>query len=150
MKRWTILSLLLAAVPTIAIGQDARAPVLNEARFEQVALTVTDVDVARTFYRDRLGLRLMFDANNMLFFDVGGTRLMIARDEARQRTARPGGILYFHVEDFAAALVRLQGTRATLVGPVETVQTTAAGSLRLQQFEDADGNMLAIMGFVPR
>ena len=86
----------------------------------------------------------------MLFFDVGGTRLMIARDEARQRPTRPSGILYFHVEDFAAALVRLQGTNATVIGPVETVQTTAAGSLRLQQFEDADGNMLAIMGFVPR
>jgi catechol-2,3-dioxygenase len=150
MRSWMAIPLLLAAVPTIVTAQNAAVPVLNETRFEQVALTVTDVDAARSFYRDRLGLRLMFEANTMLFFDVGGTRLMIARDEARQRPARPAGILYFHVEDFAAALVRLQGTRATLIGPVETVQTTAAGSLRLQQFEDADGNMLAIMGFVPR
>lgn len=150
MKGLLAIPLFLAVLPTTTTAQSSAAPVLNEARFEQVALTVTDVAAARTFYRDRLGLRLMFEANNMLFFDVGGTRLMIARDEARQRPARPGGILYFHVEDFAAALVRLQDTRATLVGPVETVQTTAAGSLRLQQFEDADGNMLAIMGFVPR
>ncbi len=150
MKSLIAIPLLLAGFPTIATAQNPAAPVLNEARFEQVALTVADVDAARAFYRDRLGLRLMFEANNMLFFDVGGTRLMIARDEARQRPTRPSGILYFHVEDFAAALVRLQGTNATLIGPVETVQTTAAGSLRLQQFEDADGNMLAIMGFVPR
>lgn len=150
MKGLLSIPLFLAVLPTTATAQSSAAPVLSEARFEQVALTVTDVDAARTFYRDRLGLRLMFEANNMLFFDVGGTRLMIARDEARQRPARPGGILYFHVEDFAAALVRLQGTRATLVGAVETVQTTGSGSLRLQQFEDADGNMLAIMGFVPR
>jgi len=148
MKSLIAIPLLLAGFPTIATAQNPAAPVLNEARFEQVALA--DVDAARAFYRDRLGLRLMFEANNMLFFDVGGTRLMIARDEARQRPTRPSGILYFHVEDFAAALVRLQGTNATLIGPVETVQTTAAGSLRLQQFEDADGNMLAIMGFVPR
>ena len=150
MKGLLAIPLFLAVLPTTTTAQNSVAPVLNEARFEQVALTVADVDAARTFYRDRLGLRLMFEANNMLFFDVGGTRLMIARDEARQRPTRPSGILYFHVEDFAAALIRLQGTRATLVGPVETVQTTAAGSLRLQQFEDADGNMLAIMGFVPR
>lgn len=150
MKGLLAIPLFLAVLPTSAIAQNSAAPVLREPRFEQVALTVTDVEAARTFYRDRLGLRLMFEANNMLFFDVGGTRLMIARDEARQRPERPGGILYFHVEDFAAALVRLQGTRATLVGDVETVQTTASGSLRLQQFEDADGNMLAIMGFVPR
>ncbi|MDG5487657.1 VOC family protein [Sphingomonas sp. BGYR3] len=150
MKVWMALPFLLASVPDMATAEDMAAPVLSEARFEQVALTVTDLDAARTFYRDRLGLRLMFEANAMLFFDVGGTRLMIASDEARQRPARPSGILYFHVEDFAAALVRLQATRATLVGGVETVQSTAAGSLRLQQFEDADGNMLAIMGFVPR
>lgn len=150
MKCLMAIPLLLATAPTIATGQTAVTPVLSEARFEQVALTVTDVDAARTFYRDRLGLRLMFEANNMLFFDVGGTRLMIARDEARQRPDRPGGILYFHVNDFAGALVRLQGTRAILVGAVETVQTTGSGSLSLQQFEDGDGNMLAIMGFVPR
>lgn len=150
MKVWMALPFFLASVPDIALAEDMAAPVLSEARFEQVALTVTDLDAACTFYRDRLGLRLMFEANAMLFFDVGGTRLMIAKDEARQRSSRPSGILYFHVDDFAAALVRLQGTRAKLARGVETVQSTAAGSLRLQQFEDADGNMLAIMGFVPR
>lgn len=142
-------AMLLASASTAGTAQTAQPPVLTSAHFEQVALTVKDINAARTFYRDRLGLRLMFEANNMLFFDVGGTRLMIARDEARERPARPHGILYFHVEDFNAALVRLQGTRANLIGAVETVQTTSSGSLRLQQFEDADGNMLAIMGFVP-
>lgn len=148
MKVWLAVPLLLAIVPTTTAGQSAAAPVLNEARLEQVALTISDVDAARTFYRDSLGLRLMFEANDMLFFEVGGTRLMLAQDNAWRRPARPGSILYFHVEDFAAALVRLQGKPVTLVGPVETVQTISSGSLRLQQFEDADGNMLAIMGFV--
>jgi catechol-2,3-dioxygenase len=147
--RTLIFAILLASASTAGIAQTAQPPVLTSAHFEQVALTVKDINAARAFYRDRLGLRLMFEANHMLFFDVGGTRLMIARDEARERPARPHGILYFHVEDFNAALVRLQGTRANLIGAVETVQTTSSGSLRLQQFEDADGNMLAIMGFVP-
>lgn len=142
-------ALLVAAVPTAAFAQGAQ-PVLADARFEQVALTVSDIDAARVFYRDQIGLRLMFEANNMLFFDVGGTRLMVARDPAREKPTRPAGILYFHVDDFAAARTRLQATGATLVGAVETVQTTSAGSLQLQQFEDRDGNMLAIMGFVPR
>lgn len=150
MKSWMAIAMLLAVAPTSATGQSTPAPVLAEARFEQVALTVSDIDAARIFYRDRIGLRLMFEANNMLFFDVGGTRLMIAQDKARQRPAQPSSIVYFHVDDFAAALVRLQDTQATLVGAVETVQTTSAGTLRLQQFEDGDGNMLAIMGFVPR
>jgi catechol 2,3-dioxygenase-like lactoylglutathione lyase family enzyme len=120
------------------------------AHFEQVALTTAEPDAARIFYRDRLGLVLLFEANGMLFFDVGGTRLMIAYDRSRQRAVRPQGILYFRVDDFAAALSRLHGAGARLAGGVETVQSTEAGWLRLQQFEDPDGNMLAIMGIVAR
>lgn len=150
MMAFLSIALLQAAVAAAPASHESPPPVLLEARFAQVALTVTDLDAARIFYRDGLGLHLMFEANNMLFFDVGGTRLMVARDDARVQPARPGSIFYFHVDDFDAALVRLQRIQAKLVGPVETVQTTDAGSLRLQQFEDADGNMLAIMGFVPR
>lgn len=148
MSTWMAMPLLMATLLAPPSDQDAAGPVLTQARFEQVALTVADIGAARTFYHDRLGLRLLFEANMMLFFDVSGTRLMIAHDEARPRPLQPTGILYFHVDDFDAAMVRLQGTRARLVGTIETVQTTASGSLRLQQFEDPDGNMLAIMGFV--
>jgi predicted enzyme related to lactoylglutathione lyase len=143
-------ALLLASVATLTADARSGRAVLTNARIEQLALTVVDAAVARTFYRDRLGLRLMFEANGMLFFDVGGTRLMIARDPDRQRSAGPQAIVYFHVDDFAAARRRLQGAGARLVGAVETVQSTESGTLRLQQFEDPDGNALAIMGVVPR
>lgn len=86
----------------------------------------------------------------MLFFDVGETRLMIAEDKDRQPVARPNGILYFHSSDFAHALSRLQASGARLVGGVEVVEVTSTGALKLQQFEDPDGNMLAIMGTVPK
>lgn len=142
---------LLAAVfslSSVAFSEPARSPVLTSGRLEQVALTVTDLDKARSFYRDTLGLRLIFEANRMLFFDVSGTRLMIAHDRDRQRPAHAAGILYFHVDDFAAALGRLRRSGAPLVGDIETVQSSSSGSLRLQQFTDTDGNMLAIMGLV--
>jgi len=149
MMKW-IAALSLAATPMAARAEDGQKPVLVRAQFEQVALTVIDLDAARVFYRDRLGLPLLFEAGDMLFFDVAGTRLMLARDTARELPERPAGILYFHVDDFAAALDRLKASDAALVGEVETVQSTPAGFLRLQQFSDPDGNMLAIMGFVPR
>lgn len=142
--------LLAVAAPAAAAQDPTTAPVLTSTRFEQVALTVGDLAAARRFYRDQLGLTLLFEANNMLFFDVGGTRLMLAADPARQPPPRPTGILYFHADDFPAALARLTTSGARLVGAVETVQQTPKGALRLQQFEDPDGNMLAIMGFVAR
>jgi catechol 2,3-dioxygenase-like lactoylglutathione lyase family enzyme len=139
---------LVQASPTTA--REVFSPVLREARFEQVAATTKDLPAARTFYRDRLGLRLLFEANHMLFFDVGGTRLMITEDNDRQRSARPSSILYFDTGDFAQARVRLLASGARLVGGVETVDVPSAGALKLQQFEDPDGNLLAIMGVMPR
>lgn len=145
-----MVSLAIASMAPTALAQTPNPAVLTNGRFEQVALTVSSLPDALILYRDRLGLRLMFEANNMLFFDVGGVRLMIAGDRSRQKPAAPTGILYFHVDDFAAALSRLQRTGVKLVGSVETVQSSTTGMLQLQQFEDLDGNMLAIMGFVPR
>jgi catechol 2,3-dioxygenase-like lactoylglutathione lyase family enzyme len=150
MKHHRLAAVLLATVPTAVVAQTETPPILSSARFEQVALTTADLPAARSFYRDRLGLRLMFEANNMLFFDVSGTRLMIAKDSTRQKPTKPVAILYFHVDDFVAARKRLEGAEATLVGTVETVQSTPNGMLQLQQFEDPDGNMLAIMGYVAR
>jgi catechol 2,3-dioxygenase-like lactoylglutathione lyase family enzyme len=149
MMKWIAL-LAFAATPMSAGAQDAPAPVLVKPQFEQVALTVTDLDAARAFYRDRLGLPLLFEAGDMLFFDIAGIRLMLAHDSTRRPPERPTGILYFHVDDFAAARFRLEASDSTLVGDMETVQSSPAGFLRLQQFADPDGNMLAIMGFVPR
>lgn len=150
MKAAVLVAAVLATMPSNTLAQTAKAPVLTNGRFEQVALTVADLPTALTFYRDRIGLRLLFEANQMLFFDVSGTRLMIAADGRRQRSATPTGILYFHVDGFEAALVRLQESGAKLIGAVEMVQSTPAGTLQLQQFEDPDGNMLAIMGFLAR
>ena len=36
----------------------------------QVALTCRDLDRARAFYRDTLGLPLLFEAGTMLFFQL--------------------------------------------------------------------------------
>jgi methylmalonyl-CoA/ethylmalonyl-CoA epimerase len=38
----------------------------------QIAVTVQDVPRAAAFYRDVLGLRRLFDAGSMSFFDCGG------------------------------------------------------------------------------
>ena len=149
MKRALALLSLLFFGTTVVAAQEAAKPILNSARFEQVAITVTDLESALQFYQNQLGLRLMFRANDMLFFDVGGVRLMVALDKHRETPERPTSIAYFHVDDFAVALKRLATSDATLVGPLETVQTSGDGSLQLQLFEDDDGNMFSIIGFVP-
>jgi predicted enzyme related to lactoylglutathione lyase len=119
---------------------------LKGHRLQQVALTTSDLPRAIRFYRDVLGLPLLFETNGMAFFDVAGMRLMIAHDKDRPSTKRPTSILYFDTPDFEGSLARVKAAGILLEGPVETVQRTANGELRLQQFIDPDGNMLAIMG----
>jgi len=66
----------------------------------QIALSVRDLPHATTFYRDTLGLKHLFDAPGMSFFDVGGVRLMLSA-----QGGEPGGratLIYFQVADVGA------------------------------------------------
>lgn len=145
------LAAILAATVVPAHATEPEQPLasvgLAGQRLQQVALTTRDLPRAIIFYRDTLGLPLMFESNGMAFFDVAGMRLMIALDANRPQ-ARPTSILYFDAPNFPAVLSRLIAAGVDREGPVETVQRTAAGDLRLQQFRDPDGNMLAIIGTV--
>ena len=47
------------------------------SRLGQVAINVHDLDRATAFYRDILGLPLLFTTGALSFFDCGGVRLML-------------------------------------------------------------------------
>ena len=47
----------------------------------QIAILVKDVQRATTFYRDKLGIKYLFAAGNIAFFDCGGIRLMLDKPE---------------------------------------------------------------------
>ncbi len=62
----------------------------------QVAVTFQDVPKAVTWYRDVLGLRLLFETNGMAFFAMGDVRLMMTTPE-KPEFDHPASILYFKV-----------------------------------------------------
>jgi methylmalonyl-CoA/ethylmalonyl-CoA epimerase len=83
-------------------------PGLSQSRIGQIAVVCQDVARASAFYRDRLGLRHLFDAGPTLsFFDLGGVRLMLTTAE-RAEDAHPGSILYAFGPD-------IEGTHRDLV-----------------------------------
>ena len=79
-------------------------------RLAQLSVNAHDLERATSFYRDRLGLRFLFGAGNMAFFDLGGIRLMVAVASAPEHD-HPGSILYL---DVATSMppTRHSGTRA--------------------------------------
>ncbi|HUJ46696.1 MAG TPA: VOC family protein [Rhizomicrobium sp.] len=115
----------------------------------QVALTCRDLDRAREFYRDTLGLPLLFEAGNMLFFQVEGTRLMVGLSEKPDRPIG-GTYIYFDAPDLETLAAALKARGVELIGHIETLQRTATHDLKLQFFRDPDGNEVGLMGMVPK
>src|SRR5256884_9790124 len=59
----------------------------------QISIIAHDLPRATTFYRDVLGLPLLFTAGNMAFFGCGGVRLMLgpaSAPEVRSEERRVG------------------------------------------------------------
>ncbi len=114
----------------------------------QVALTCRDLERAKAFYRDVLGLPLLFEVSGMLFFQLNGMRLMVGK-EMKAGDPIGGSLLYFNAPDIDELGPALEAKGIKFVGPATTVQRTATHELKLREFFDPDGNALALMGMVP-
>ena len=121
---------------------------LANRKLVQVALTTRDLEQSKRFYRDVLGLNLLFEAGGMLFFDLAGTRLLIGTENS---AGEPGGsILYFDAPDIDELGPALEGKGVAFLGPAQVVQRTDSLELKIRAFRDPDGNVLQLMGSVPR
>ena len=107
------------------------------------------MDRAVAFYRDRLGLTLLFQAPPKLaFFDCDGIRLMLAEPEPGSAAGRPGAVLYFKVDDIQATHRALLDKGVEFVGVPHLIAKMPDHDLWLAEFRDADGNTLALMSEV--
>jgi len=122
---------------------------LQGRKLVQVALTTRDMERSRHFYRDILGLPLLFEAGGMMFFDLCGLRLMIGSEAVGGQP--PGGsILYFEAPDIDRLGPALEAKGVQFPGPAQVVQRAETHELKLRAFRDPDGNALALMGMVAR
>src|SRR6185436_532307 len=82
------------------------------SRIGQIAMTVGDLPRAVAFYRDVLGMRLLFEAPPaMAFFDCGGVRLMLSlpADKGEAAGQNFASIIYYAVPDIQEAAAALIG-----------------------------------------
>src|SRR5687768_15670548 len=78
-------------------------------KIRQIAVAVKNIEASKVFYRDNVGLKLLFEAPpGLVFFDLDGIWLMVSQ-ENEQEPARPGSVLYFEVADINAAFQELKG-----------------------------------------
>lgn len=111
----------------------------------QIAISVSDVPSALTFYRDALGLTFLFSPSpELAFLMAGQTRIMLTTPQGAGQ-AGANSILYFKVTD-------IESTHAELVKRGAQNERDAALAARLPDHElwlaflrDPDGNLIGLM-----
>lgn len=115
----------------------------------QIAINVHDTERATAFYRDVLGLKHLFTAGQLAFFDCGGVRLMLSPPSSPQYD-HPSSILYFKVDDIQSAYARLKSLNVKLEGEPHLVARLPDHDLWLAGFYDSEGNVMEFMSEVKR
>jgi len=119
-------------------------PGVGLSRIHQISMRVHDVDRAVRFYRDTLGLQFLFAVPPRLaFFDCGGVRLMLSTPEPG--FDHPGSIVYFAVEDIRQLHETLKARGVAFRSEPHKIATLADREVWLADFEDTEGNTLALM-----
>jgi catechol 2,3-dioxygenase-like lactoylglutathione lyase family enzyme len=118
------------------------------SKLGQVAINVHDVDRATAFYRDTLGLRLLFTAGALAFFDCGGVRLMLSRPE-KPEFDHPSSTLYFTVPDIASAHRQMLSRGVHFEDAPHLIAKMPTHDLWMAFFRDPEQNLMALMCEMP-
>ncbi len=114
------------------------------ASFAYAKLPAQDLERARTFYRDRLGIEPFAETPGHLYFDVAGTRFMIFLS-----TGAPSGDhdqLGFVVANLAEEVDALRRRGVAFVdNELTTNQIADFGPVRAAWFNDSEGNLLNLI-----
>jgi len=117
---------------------------------EQIAVNAHDVERAVAFYRDKLGMKLLFSVPpNLAFFDCNGIRLMLSLP-AKPEFDHPSSIIYFNVDNIQQASQTLSARGVQFAEQPVFVADMGTYDLWLASFRDSENNLLALMSHVPK
>lgn len=118
------------------------------SRIGQIAVNARDVERATAFYRDKLGMKLLFKAPpNLAFFECDGVRLMLS-PPSEAEFDHPSSVLYFKVQDIQAAHTELSSRGVAFRDAPHLVARLPDHELWMTFFADSEGNVLALMSEV--
>jgi methylmalonyl-CoA/ethylmalonyl-CoA epimerase len=106
----------------------------------QVSVNVKDVQRAIGFYRDVLGLPLLFEIPNAAFFQAGSVRLYLSKAE-QPEFDHPASILYYKVPDIHAAFEAIRAAGAQIDREPHLLARMPDHELWMTFFRDSEGNL---------
>jgi len=110
----------------------------------QIAVNAKDTERAVRFYRDTLGLPLLFQAPPQLaFFRCGDVQLMLSPPETPEFD-HAGSVLYFNTPDIDASFATLKSRGVTFRDAPHRIHSMNGKELWMTFFDDSEGNVLAL------
>ncbi len=114
----------------------------------QIAITVSDVAQATTFYRDVLGLKFLFPAGpNLAFLAAGSVRVMLTTPQGHGEVGK-NSILYFKVDDLGATHAAVVARGAVNERAPQLTARMPDHELWIGFVRDPDGNLVGLMSEV--
>jgi methylmalonyl-CoA/ethylmalonyl-CoA epimerase len=120
---------------------------LNLSQIGQIALPVTDVDRAETFYEKVIGLRKLYRFGDLTFFDCAGVRLLLEKGKDVEGAR---GCLYFRCADIALTVSELARRGVAFDSKPHLIAKMDDHDLWMAFFKDPDGHTLAVMHEAPK
>ena len=117
------------------------------AALHQIAQKAEDLERAARFYEEVLGLEMLarFDPPGLVFFDLGGTRLLLDVNAS-------SALLYLRVDDIEQAADALRARGVAFLDqphPIHRDDEGRFGPPGLEEwmtfFRDSEGNLLALV-----
>jgi methylmalonyl-CoA/ethylmalonyl-CoA epimerase len=118
---------------------------VQPSHIAQIAIPVRDLQRAKSFYGERLGLTHLFDAPpGLAFFQCGETRLMLSDTEAPAEDGG-GAVLFYAVPSARAAQQALAATGLAFEEDAHCIATLGDKEIWLAASRDSEGNRIALM-----
>ncbi|NMP17434.1 VOC family protein [Thalassotalea sp. Y01] len=115
----------------------------------QVAICCTDINAARAFYQDIMGLPLLFDAGeNLSFYQLNDIRLMLTTLQGEERDHHTS-VIYYKVDDIEQAFAHLQQHNVAIERAPALAATMSDHQLWIGFIRDPSDNLVGIMSEKP-
>jgi methylmalonyl-CoA/ethylmalonyl-CoA epimerase len=117
---------------------------VSPSHLAQIGIAVRDLERAKHFYGESLGLAHLFDAPpGLAFFQCGQTRIMLSETEGSAEQASV--ILYYSVPDARAAQASMAAAGSSFVADARCIAQVGDKDVWLAVTSDGEGNHVGLM-----
>ncbi|SFB02146.1 MULTISPECIES: VOC family protein [unclassified Bacillus (in: firmicutes)] len=113
----------------------------------QIGVPVKNLEKAIHFYKEKLGLSLLFNTDRMAFFECNGLRLLLSLPE-KEEFAHSSSVIYFQVEDIKKAYDDLLDKDVTFIDEPHVVAKMGQTETWMTFFKDSEDNTHALLSEV--